>query len=183
MLVPQRSLSRRRFLRETLIGCAVLSAARFLPSSLLHSQVRGNAGTALEFFSGQELEIVKAVAARIIGLPDVTGPAANDIDVAGRADRFLASADPEVQDQFHLLLAVFNSALAAFVLDFRFSSFLAMSPEGQDSYLDDWMTSRLAFRRTAFQGLKRLSMSMFYTDSRTWRECGYEAVTVPEDHQ
>lgn len=178
--MAQPSFSRRRFLKETLLGVAVLSAARLLPSSLLIAQKQAAGGNPLRYFTGQEFQIAKAVADRLIGPPASGGPKASDVDVAGRADRFLSSADPEIQDQFHLLLAVFNSALAAFLFDFRFSSFLNMNPDQQDSYLDDWMTSRLAFRRTAFQGLKRLSMSMFYTDSHTWSEFGYQAVTVPE---
>jgi hypothetical protein len=58
-----------------------------------------------------------------------------------------------------------------------------MSPQDKDSYLEDWMTSNLGFRRTGFQALKRISLSMFYTDSRSWTEIGYEGMFLPEDRK
>jgi hypothetical protein len=58
-----------------------------------------------------------------------------------------------------------------------------MSPADKDSYIEDWMTSNLGFRRTGFQALKRVSMSMFYTDSRSWKEIGYEGMFMPEDRR
>ena len=69
------------------------------------------------------------------------------------------------------------------LLDFRMSSFLNMTLAVKDSYLHDWMTSSLGFRRTGFQALKRVSMSMFYTDSRTWKEIGYDGMFMPEDRK
>ena len=177
----QRSLSRRRFLKETFLGLAVLSVAKVFPLSFLFGQRRPPGSAGLKYFSDNEYLVAQAVAERLIGPPQAGGPTAGDIDVAARADRFLASADPEIREQFHLLLTVFNSPLAAFIFSFHFSTFVTMSPQNQHTYLEGWMTSRLAFRRTGFQGLKRLAMSMFYTDSRTWKEFGYQAVTVPED--
>lgn len=176
----RHSPSRRRFLKDTLFGVAILASAKLLPSSLLVAQKQAGQSAALLFFSDAEYRIVNAAAARFIGTA-ADGLVDNDsIDVGLRADRFLSTADDEIKEQFHLLLSVFNSAIFAFLFDFRFSSFVGMSGEHQDSYLEDWMTSHLGFRRTAFQALKRLSMSMYYTDSRSWDALGYQPVTVPE---
>ena len=133
----------------------------------------------LVFFSGEEYQIVQAIARRIIGPDSSIGDGPDHTDVAHRADRFLAGADPEVQEQFHQLLIVFNSPPFPFLFDFRLSSFLVMSPEDQNAYLEDWMTSTLGFRRTAFQALKRLCASMYYTDARTWGEIEYEGMFLP----
>ncbi len=174
--------SRRKFLKETLFGVAVLSVARFVPRSLLSAQtVPGS--LSLRYFSEHEYLIIRAVADRIIGQAQPRTLRAQDIDLALRADQFLATADPEIQEQFHLLLTVFNARLFTFLFDFRFSSFVDMHRDDQDSYLADWMTSRLGFRRAGFQGLKRLCISMFYTDNRTWDEIGYRPVFLPEEQK
>jgi len=149
--------------------------AAFLRVSRAHRPVD------LVFFSDQEYQIVQAIARRVIGTESTTDPGPANVDVALRADRFLAGADPEIQEQFHQLLVVFNGPLFTFLFDFRFSSFLEMSPEHQDTYLEDWMTSSLAFRRTAFQALKRLCASMHYTDPRSWDEIAYTGMFLPQD--
>ena len=173
--------TRRKFLKESLFGVAVLSVSNLIPSGLLLggdvSRVPGN----LAFFSRREYLIFEAIAERLIGLSSPGQPGAREIGVASRADQFLAGADPEVQDQLHQLFTVFNAPFFTFLFDFRFSSFLNMSAPDRDSYILDWMTSKLGFRRTAFQALKRVSLSMFYTDSRSWKEIGYEGMFMPED--
>jgi len=173
-------IPRRRFLKQTTLGVLALSAARALPSSSLLPQVDDRTPKDLLYFSPKEYLIFEAVAERIIGPSRPDGASAGDNAVAQRADQFLATADPEIQDQFHQLLTVFNAPFFTFLFDLRFSSFLKMSPEDKDSYLEDWMTSNLAMRRTGFQALKRISLSMFYTDSRSWSEIGYEGMFLPE---
>jgi len=117
----------------------------------------------------------------MVGPASGGAPDEGEIDVAGRADVFLSTADPEIRDQIHQLLTVFNAPFFTFLFDFRFSSFLNMSPQDKDSYLEDWMKSILGLRRTGFQALKRLCMSMYYTDSRSWKEIGYEGMFLPEE--
>jgi hypothetical protein len=179
--MSSNTTSRRKFLKETLSGVVFLSVAKLIPSEVLlaNDQVPKD----LLFFSPKEYLIFEAVAERIIGPASPGQVRANDVGVAARADQFLAGADPEVQEQIHQLLSVFNAPLFTFLFDFRTSSFLNMSPADKDSYLEDWMTSNLGFRRTAFQALKRVSMSMFYTDSRSWKEIGYEGMFMPEDRR
>ncbi|MEW6510632.1 MAG: gluconate 2-dehydrogenase subunit 3 family protein [Bacteroidota bacterium] len=179
-MIAQRSelphASRRRFLRRTLVGSAVLSTASLLPSH--GSTMTGGGGNPLDlkFFSTDEYHILRAAAERIVGAHAEDGPTATEINVALRADRFLAAADPEIQEQFHLLLTVMNHPFFTFLFDFRLSAFVNMPAEDQDTYLEDWMTSPLGFRRQAFVGLKRLCMSMYYTDPRSWPGIGYDGV-------
>jgi hypothetical protein len=177
--MSRRIVSRRTFLKETILGATVLSAAQFLPGYRAFAVPPGEVFKA-QFFSPHELFILRAVAERLIGPSPATRPGATDIGVAERADRFLGEADPEVQEQIHLLLSIFNAKLFSFLFDFRFSSFLDMRPDIQDAHIASWMTSRLGFRRTGFQALKRLCMSMFYTDERTFSEIGYTPLYVPE---
>ena len=172
---------RRRFLRQTAFGAAALIAARFLPSGRAAAQEGSAPPAALKFFSQDEYSVFSAAAARCTGHPAASG--GGGIDTALRADAFLSTEDPEIQDQIHLLLTIFNSVFAAILLSFTFSRFVDMDGAAQDRYIEGWMTSTFAFRRTAFQALKRLSMSMYYTDERSWDEIGYHGITAPGEAQ
>ena len=171
--------SRRKFLKDTALGTSLLFVAKVLPLSSLQGQTVSP--PPLRFFSEHEYLVMKAIGGRIVGISDADRSNSPAIDAAMRADRFLAEEDPEIQGQFHQLLTVFSSTLFTFLFDFRFSSFLDMTPEDKDSYLEDWMTSSLAFRRKGFQALKRTCMSMYYTDPRSWSAIGYDGMFLPED--
>ena len=177
------STSRRRFLKETLFGTGFLAASKLIPSDTLFAEDQSGVPGNLRYFSPKEYLIITAIGERIIGEPLSGQPSARDIGVASRADEFLAGADLEVQEQFHQLLTVFNAPLFTFLFDFRTSSFLGMSSADRDTWLEDWMTSKFGFRRTGFQALKRVCLSMFYTESRSWKEIGYEGMFMPEDRK
>ena len=181
--VQPESASRRKFLKETLFGAVSLSVGKIVPSGMLFAGDLTRVPRDLVYFSPKEFLIFESAAERLIGAPPPGQPGSAEMGVASRADQFLGGADPEVQEQFHQLLTVFNAPLFAFLFDFRFSSFLSMSPQDKDSYLEDWMTSSLGVRRTGFQALKRICMSMFYTHSRSWKEIGYEGMFMPEDRK
>ncbi|HTO94340.1 MAG TPA: hypothetical protein VMM80_08190 [Bacteroidota bacterium] len=172
---------RRRFLRQTAFGAAALVAARALPSGRATAQESAATPDALKFFSKDEYRVFSAAAGRLTGHPADAGGAR--IDTALRADAFLITEDPEIQEQIHLLLTIFNSVFAAILLSFTFSRFTDMDSAAQDRYIEGWMTSTFAFRRTAFQALKRLSMSMYYTDDRAWDEIGYHGIAAPGETQ
>jgi hypothetical protein len=172
-------LSRRRFLKQTASGMLALTAADMLPRSETAVKIPSDIASQLRYFSPHEYVVIESVAERIVGQPVHGGPTASQVGVALRADKFLSSADPEIKDQFHQLLTVFNAPIFTFLFDFRFSSFINMRPEDQDSYLEDWMTSNLAFRRTGFQALKRTCLSMFYTEPLSWKEIGFEGMGNP----
>ena len=176
-----KELSRRTFLKETAFGAFALGAARWVPGYTTSPVLPEETARQLEYFSPHEYQIIEAVAERLIGAPEGTGVGASQIDVAMRADKFLSTADPEIQEQFHQLLTAFNAPLFTFLFDFRFSSFLNMTPDDKDSYIEDWMTSVLGFRRQGFQAFKRVCMSMFYTHSRTWAETGFDGVFFPSE--
>jgi hypothetical protein len=171
--------SRRKFLKESAFGLIALSAAKLVPFESIYAEAASEIQQQLKFFSPLEFLIMKTAAARIVGSSSASNAGTDEVNVALRADAFLMDADPEIQSQFHQLLTVFNGALFAFLFDFRFSSFVNMSPADQDSYLQSWMTSSLSFRRTAFQALKRISLSLFYTDSRSWNEIHYDGMFLP----
>ena len=173
--------SRRRFLKQSAFGVVALSTARIFPFSNDGAPLPPELAGQLQYFSHKEYLIVQAVADRIVGAPENGNPNTTQLDVPLRADKFLSGADPEIQEQFHQLLTVFNAPLFTFLFDFRFSSFINMNPDDQDSYLEDWMTSAIGFRRTGFQALKRTCLSMFYTEPRSWKEIGFDGIGVPHN--
>jgi hypothetical protein len=173
------STGRRRFLRQTLFGSAALFVAPFIPAKILRPQNGRKTAPPLLFFTQEEYAVVSAAAARLTGFTAGAPDAKDAIDAALRADKFLSTEDPEIQDQIHLLLTIFNSPIAAFLFSFEFSRFTGMDDKAQDGYLEGWMTSSLGFRRTGFQALKRLSMSMVYTDERSFEEIGYHGMELP----
>lgn len=171
--------NRRRFLKQTTFGLLALWGGGLSTLVRMRQQPNSTILSQLLFFSDQEYAIVQVLARRLIGPDARIGSEAGQTDVALRADRFLAEAELDVQEQFHQLLVVFNAPLFTFLFDFRLSSFLAMQPDQQDTYLHDWMTSTLAFRRTAFQALKRLCASMYYSHSVTWKDIDYTGMFLP----
>ena len=172
------TVSRRSFLKQTFFGSVVLSSSGFLLPAFEDEMLSPEISDQLQYFSPKEFLVIQSVAERIVGTASGNS-SATDLDAALRADKFLGAADPEIQEQFHQLLTVFNAPFFAFLFDFRFSSFIGMSPEDQDSYLEDWMNSSFAFRRTGFQALKRVCLSMFYTEPRSWPEIGYDGKFEP----
>jgi len=177
--LPGTTIGRRRFLRQTLLGSAALFVAPFIPAKILRVQTARNSAARLLFFTQEEYALFSAAAARLTGFPPGAPESKETIDAALRADRFLSTEDPEIQEQIHLLLTIFNSSITAFFFNFEFSRFTSMDVQAQDRYLGGWMTSSLAFRRTGFQALKRLSMSMVYTDERSFGEIGYHGIEAP----
>jgi len=128
-------MGRRRFLRRSLSGAAALVVASAFVPGRTRARDRNDAQGKLQFFTGEEYLVFTAAAARLTGHEEA-GPG-DHVDTALRADQFLSTEDPEIQDQIHLLLTIFNSALAAFLLSFKFSRFVAMDPADQDGYLEE----------------------------------------------
>lgn len=177
--VLARVPARRRFLKQTSFGIAALTVGGCLPGgSAEANDLPPGVAEQLRFGSPTEFLILQAAAEQLIDLPPTDGPMSS-ADLALRMDLYLAGADQEVQEQFHQLLSVFNSGIAAFVFDLRLSSFLGMSSDDRASYLQDWMESPIGFRRTAFTALKRVAASSYYSHPSSWPAVGYDADHTP----
>lgn len=176
--------TRRGLLKKTLGGAALLAAAGAVPLALRKTRLREVRGP-LRFFTPEEYSIFAAIADRILARgpadvpPDLAGqrlpmpPSAAELDVAGRADAFLAPLDEKSAKDLKQLLALFDNALFSFVTGGPPRTFTSMTPEEQDAHLSRWATSRLAVRRTGFQALKRLTAAMYYASPLTYPSIGY----------
>ena len=178
--------TRRHFLKKTLGGAALLAAAGAVPLALRKTQLRP-APKPLRFFTAAEYSVFAAVADRVLARgpsevpPELEGvlrsrppaPAPAEVDVAGKADAFLAPLDAASAKDLKQLLALFDNALFSVLTGGPPRPFTRMSPVEQDAHLERWATSRMAVRRTGFQALKRLSAAVYYGAPETYASVGY----------
>jgi hypothetical protein len=178
--------TRRGFLKKTVAGAALLAAAGAVPLALRKTRLRP-AKQPLRFFTPAEYSVFAAVAERVLarGPADVpvelaavlrarpAAPAPADLDVAGKADAFLAPLDAASAKDLKQLLALFDNALFSFATGGPPRPFTRMSAAEQDAHLERWATSRMAVRRTGFQALKRLSAAVYYGAPATYASVGY----------
>ena len=162
-------VDRRRFLKGSLGGLALLGVGSLLPAgcrSYPKPQVP------LRFFDAREYAIFNTVAARQLGAPERIGSKAAQVDVAAHVDAIVATWDPEAQRQLRTMLRVFEHG--TYLFDLQGKRFTRLSAEQQDRYLEGWMNSTLGARRIVFRALKALVASGFYQDPRTWHRLGYD---------
>ncbi|HWP35337.1 MAG TPA: gluconate 2-dehydrogenase subunit 3 family protein [Thermodesulfobacteriota bacterium] len=165
-------LSRRRFLKVGLAGTAVVvlgGAGLALRRTLLREGPAGGLAT----LTPQEFSIFAAIADRVCPPGGEGAPGAAALEVARRADRLLATLDEPAQREFKLLLHLVESALVGFLFEGRLRPFTRLPPAEQDRVLASWGGSRLAFRRTGYEAVKRLAGALYYADRRTWARIGY----------
>jgi len=178
--------TRRGFLKKTIGGAALLAAAGAVPLAFRKTRLR-EPRAPLRFFTPEEYSVFAAVAERVLarGLADMppelataaqrrpTPPSAAEVDVAGKADAFLAPLDAASAKELKQLLLLFDNALFSLATGGPPRPFTRMSPEQQDAHLERWATSRLAVRRTGFQALKRLTGAVYYSQPASYASVGY----------
>jgi len=162
-------------LKKTVAGAALLAAAGSVPLALRRTKVREAAkGRPLQFFTPAEYSIWAAVADRVLAEEKPSGaPTASGLDVAGRADAFLAPLPQADRKDLKQLLALFDNALFSVLGGGPPRPFTAMSPDDQDAHLRRWQTSRLAIQRTGYQAMKRLCCALYFSAPETYASVGY----------
>ncbi len=125
-----------------------------------------------------EYVLVKTAARRVCAadVDDGSVPSPDDTDVAGFADRYVASMPPALKSDLKGLFAlVEHGAPIACGFSSRFSKLDAAS---QDRVLA-WLESNdVTLLRGGFAGLKSLLFMGFYRDPRTWKILGYDGPRV-----
>jgi hypothetical protein len=168
------AVSRRGFLKRTLLGSALLAAAGAVPLALRKGIDRAlPADAKLVFLTPAEFSVFAAVADRVVPKLDPGQPSAGELGVALKVDQLLSRADADTRHDFKQLLGLFDNALAAFVLDGRTRPFTQLPPDEQDEALRQWRDSRLPLRRSGFQSLQRLSLALYYCDPLSYEGIGY----------
>jgi len=167
--------TRRGLLKKSLGGAALLAAAGAVPVALRRTRLREvPTGQTLRFFTPAEYSIWAAVADRVLAEEKPSGgPTPAQIDVAARADAFLAPLPETDRKDLKQLLALFDNALFSALQGGPPRPFTAMSPEEQDAHLRRWQTSRFALQRTGYQAMKRLCCALFFSAPETYASVGY----------
>jgi len=179
--------TRRGFLKKTLGGAVLLTVAGAVPLALRKTRLREHSG-ALLFFTAAEYSIFAAIADAVLaegpvsGLPGFAGellakrptaPSPAEVDVAGKADKFLAPLDPASAKDLKQLLALFDNALFSLLTLGAATPFTQKTPAQQQAQLNDWATSRLSIRRTGYQAMKRLCAAIYFGTPSTYASIGY----------
>jgi hypothetical protein len=166
---------RRGFLKKTLVGAALLAAAGGVPVALRRTRLRElPRDKPLRFFTPAEYSIWAAVADRILAEEKPSGaPAPAELDIAARADAFLAPLPDTDRKELKQLLALFDNALFSVAQGGPPRTFTGMSAAEQDAHLRRWQTSRLSVQRTGFQALKRLCCALYFSAPETYASVGY----------
>jgi hypothetical protein len=168
---PEFQPERRFFIRKSIFGAAAVTVGGYLSLGSIRSAIAAFDPDDLHFFDMDESEVLLSLARSMLPAANVS---TEDIrDVVVRLDRYFDNAYPEDQKEFRRLLVVFNNPVFVFLFSGYPKSFVSMSELQRNVYITGWMTSSWGFRRTAFQALKRLFMTMHYTRDASWNSIGY----------
>jgi hypothetical protein len=165
-------ISRRRFLRTSILGAAALGLAGVIGRHLSGYRVDEKVAARLRVLSPKEYLILAAIARRVLAHVD-DGPSADEVEAALHADEYLLQVPREIVADVQSLLHLFEHAASAT------SRFTHMEAAQQDEVLRAWQASRLALRRQGFQALRTLCFMGYYRDSRTWPMLGYSGPMKP----
>jgi hypothetical protein len=162
-------IDRRRFLKRTAGGVALLGLGSLLPAGCTRYP---KPPAHLQFLDPREYAIINAVAERLLGAVGEIGPEPQQIDVATNVDAVVAAWDTEAQGQLRTILRVFEHG--TYLFDLRRKRFTRLAAAAQDQYLAGWMNSTLGVRRVVFRALKLLVAAGFYREPRAWTRIGYD---------
>jgi len=175
---PELAISRRGFLVRGIFGAGLLAVGAGLaacgPGSREGEEAARLSGDRPRQLPPSEYVVLVAVAARM--LPEgPEGPATAAHRVAVRVDRELGFHPPRLrQDVIGALRLIEWWPLVA-----RGARFSRLDARTQDAELAALVDSRLAVRRSAFQGLKFLVMFFHYSQDAAWAGTGYDGPWVP----
>jgi hypothetical protein len=163
--------TRRGFLKKGLFGGLLLAFGGGTWLAFRRSaMVELPAG--LQVLDARSYAVVRALVERFV--PARPGfPPPETLGTAKAVDAILAMVDDSSRAELKQLLLLFENALPNFLFGLRTKPFTQMSPDEQEAVLNEWMTSRLAIRRTGYLALRTLVMGAYYGNPATWSAMGY----------
>jgi hypothetical protein len=164
--------TRRSFIKRGIFGGALLALGGAGGLALRRGVPATLPAEGLKVLGAREYAVVEALARRMI-VPQPGFPSPDELRVAFECDRVLEKADETTQVEVRQLLQLFENALVGFVFGRRVTPFTKLLAEEQDQVLNEWMTSRLALRRTGFVALRTLVVSAYYGNPKAWPAVSY----------
>lgn len=174
---PGRKLSRRRVLAAVGGGLALAAGAVAFARSRGYA-LPDDVAAKLEVLAPWQYVVVASVARRIAApdREDAGVPKADDTDVAGFVDRYVARLPPSLRRDLLRAIA-FVEHMAPLGVG-RASRFTRLSPAEQDRVLASLEANGQDLLRGAFDGLKSLVFMGYYRDPRTWKILSYDGPRV-----
>ena len=99
-------------------------------------------------------------------------PAASELDIAGKVDAVMATAGPEQQQEFRLVLFLIENPSVAALLSLQTSPFSKSDDTNKQQRIEGWRTG-LPHLRTAFKALNGICNGAYYADTRVTKLTGY----------
>ena len=163
--VLHASFGRREFLRRG-GGGLMLAMGAMLPGCGGAAERREDG----QVFSDSERRTLHALCERLLpgGGP---APSAATVGVAAKIERLLSELGGGAASDFSRLLSLFEWSPVLF--EARAGRLSRLSTEIQDEVIQGWATSRLGFRRTGFVAIKRVAMSVYYSEEASWPAIGF----------
>ena len=107
---------------------------------------------------------------------DSSIPSADEVDVVGFVDAWVARVDARLRRDLGRFLAYLEHA-APLACGFG-SRFSLLAPFEQDRVLTSVQSSQSDLLRAGFDGIRSLVFMGYYRDARTWRAVGYDGPWV-----
>jgi hypothetical protein len=171
------SRSRRRFLKRTLLGGALLAVGGTALRHLTGYTLDEATARRLTLLSPKEYLILSAICRRLLAPDERGAPSPDELEVALTIDRYLAGLPPELASDVRSLLHLLeHTPLFFHLLPSRFTH---LAPERQDAVLAGWETSLITLKRQGFQALKSLAMIGYYGDPRSFAVLDFTGPMLP----
>lgn len=163
--------TRRGFLKKGLFGGLLLAVGGGTWLAFKRS-AQVELPTGLKVLDARRYAVVRALVERFIPARQ-DFPPPESLGTAKAVDAIMAMVDDSSRVELNQLLMLFENALPNFLFGLRTTPFTQMSPDEQQAVLNEWMTSRLALRRTGYLALRTIVMSAYYGNPATWPATGY----------
>lgn len=166
-------ITRRGFLRRSAAAAVCLAGAGLLQAGCGEEALPLPPGEHPLVLGPADYGVLRALCARLVpGGPN--HPGAVDLRVPLRVDRELSFHGERLRSDVRDALRLIEwGALLT-----RLQRFSRLDARAQDAELEALARSRLAVRRTAFQGVKFLVMFFHYTQDPAWAGIGYDGPWV-----
>ncbi len=172
------AIRRRTFFRVAGMSAGLLAVSRLRPAAVAHAdQGTATGSKALRVLGPRDAQIMEAIADRITFTGDDAMPRFRDTAGLVTIDTALLQLPPDVPQQLHVGLLLFEYGPPLFAR--RWSRFTSLGDEDKDAYLAGWEQSRYEFRQLAFRAVKNLAMLGYYSQDATWKGIHYSGPWAP----
>ena len=126
----------------------------------------------LQLLNEKEYSILVAVAD--ILLPhNPPFPSASQIDIAGKVDAVMATAGPEQQEEFRLVLFLIENPSVGALLSLQLAPLSQLDKKEKNQRIEDWRTG-IPQLRSAFKALNGICNGAYYADKKVIQIIGYD---------